>query len=212
MSGSGGDLAGGADVVTIIPRWEWRVFGQGFVAAENILAGSTPGPAEESDELYLLFPAAAIVKIRYDLLDIKLLREIDPDGLERWEPVAKLGFPLPAAEVSTVFDTLCAAPPSLSRDAYTLDQFLAVLAESSSVVRPVKVHKRRVRYALGGLQGRDRRRRDGRPDHAHHRDRVGGPVRPHCRRPRRSASTPTPIPVIRRDLPRSSTPDLHATR
>jgi exopolyphosphatase / guanosine-5'-triphosphate,3'-diphosphate pyrophosphatase len=88
----------------IIPRWEWRMFGVGFGAAEAVLAGSAPGPVEESDELYLLSAAGANVKVRYGLMDIKLLREVDADGLEQWEPVMKQGFPLPAAEVARMFD------------------------------------------------------------------------------------------------------------
>jgi exopolyphosphatase / guanosine-5'-triphosphate,3'-diphosphate pyrophosphatase len=135
-------------LVTIIPRWEWRSFGADFGAAEDALAASTPGPIEESDELYLLSAAGANVKVRYDLMDIKLLREVDGDGLERWEPVMKAGFPLPAAEVVKVFDALGVLAPPLTRDAYTLDQFLAELVEPSSVVRAVRVHKRRQRYTL----------------------------------------------------------------
>ena len=110
----------------------------------------TPGPVQESDELYLLSAEGANVKIRAGLLDIKLLREVDADGLERWEPVMKLGFPLPAAAVSRVLDALGVAPPPLTRDAYTLDQLLAELVAPSGAVRAVPVHKRRVRYTLGG--------------------------------------------------------------
>jgi len=141
---------GGAAVAGIIPRWEWRSFGADFGAAETALAASTPGPVEESEELYLLSAAGANVKVRYDLMDIKLLREVDGDGLERWEPVMKAAFPLPAAEVVRVFDALGVSSPSLTRDAYTLDQFLAELVEPGGVVRAVRVHKRRRRYALAG--------------------------------------------------------------
>jgi exopolyphosphatase/guanosine-5'-triphosphate,3'-diphosphate pyrophosphatase len=91
-------------MAAIIPRWEWRMFGVGFGAAEAVLAGSAPGPVEETDELYLLSAAGANVKVRYGLMDIKLLREVDADGLEQWEPVMKQGFPLPAAEVARMFD------------------------------------------------------------------------------------------------------------
>ena len=79
-----------------------------------------------------------------------MLREVDDDGLERWEPVLKEGFPLPAAEVSKVFDALGVEPPPLDRDAYTLDQLLAEVVEPVGGVRPVRVHKRRVRYTIGG--------------------------------------------------------------
>jgi exopolyphosphatase/guanosine-5'-triphosphate,3'-diphosphate pyrophosphatase len=133
-------------MVTIIPRWEWRIFGADVGAAEAALAAWTPGPVEESDELYLLSGTGANVKVRYDLMDIKLLREVDGDGLERWEPVLKAGFPLPAAEVGRVLDALGVMAPPPTRDAYTLDQFLAELVEPSGAVRTVRVRKRRRRY------------------------------------------------------------------
>ncbi len=137
-------------MATIIPRWEWRVFGTGFGAAEDAFAALTPGPVEESDEVYLLSAAGGNVKVRGDLMDIKLLREVNADGLERWEPVMKLGFPLSAGKVASVSDALGVVPPPLTQDAYTLEQLLAGLVEPSGVVRAVRVHKRRVRYLLGG--------------------------------------------------------------
>jgi exopolyphosphatase / guanosine-5'-triphosphate,3'-diphosphate pyrophosphatase len=137
-------------VATIIPRWEWRVFGTGLGAAEDALAALTPGPVEESDELYLLSAASGNVKVRDGLIDIKILREVDGDGLERWEPVMKTGFPLAAADASRVFDALDVVPPPLTRGAYTFEQFLADLVEPSGAVRVVRIHKRRLRYRLGG--------------------------------------------------------------
>ncbi len=35
-------------MATIIPRWEWRVFGAAFGAAEDAFGALTPGPVEES--------------------------------------------------------------------------------------------------------------------------------------------------------------------
>jgi len=137
-------------MAAIIPRWEWRVFGKDLGVAEQAVAALTRGPAAESDELYLVSAAGANVKVRNRLMDIKLLREVDADGLQRWEPVTKLGFPLPAAEVSRVFDALGVASPLLTRSAYTLDQFLAELVEPSGAVQAVTVHKRRIRFTLGG--------------------------------------------------------------
>ena len=137
-------------MATIVPRWEWRVFGDDLAAAEQVFAELAPGAVVESDELYLLAATRANVKVRHDLLDIKVLREVDDDGLERWEPVLKESFPLPAAEVSKVFDALGVEPPPLDRDAYTLDQLLAEVVEPVGGVRPVRVHKRRVRYTIGG--------------------------------------------------------------
>ena len=134
----------------IIPRWEWRTFGLRFGTAEGHFAALTPGGIQESDELYLLSSAGDNVKVRDDLMDIKVLVEVDADGLEQWRPVMKAGFPLPAADVSKVLEALHLPRPPLAREAYTLDQFVTEVAEPSGTMRAVKVHKRRVRYMVGG--------------------------------------------------------------
>ena len=41
---------------------------------------------QESDEVYFLAAGGENVKVRDDVLDIKVLREIDGVGLHRWEP------------------------------------------------------------------------------------------------------------------------------
>jgi len=135
---------------TIIPRWEWRAFGLRFGAAEAHFAALTPSGVQESDELYLLSGAGDNVKVRADLMDIKILVEVDAAGLEQWRPVMKAGFPLAAADVAKVFEALRLPPPALRREAYGLDQFVAELAEPSGRMRAVNVHKRRVRYTVGG--------------------------------------------------------------
>lgn len=137
-------------MAAIIPRWEWRTFGSRFGIAESRFAELTPTGVQESDELYLLAGTGDNVKIRDALMDIKVLREVGADGLERWEPVMKQGFPLGAADMGKVFASLNLAAPRLDRNAYTLDQFLDELVAPSGVLRPVNVHKRRVRYAVGG--------------------------------------------------------------
>jgi exopolyphosphatase/guanosine-5'-triphosphate,3'-diphosphate pyrophosphatase len=137
-------------MATIIPRWEWRTFGRRFGIAETRFAALEPTAVQESDEIYLLAGANDNVKIRDSLMDIKVLREVDAEGLERWEPVMKQGFPLDAAGVKQVFGALNLATPPLDRTAYTLEQFLAELAGPSGHLRTTKVHKRRVRYTVGG--------------------------------------------------------------
>ena len=134
----------------IVPRWEWRTFGTRFGVAEARFAELTPTGVQESDEVYLVGGAGDNVKIRDDLMDIKVLREVDADGLERWEPVMKAGFPLSAADVVRTFESLRLAPPDLERDAYTLRQFIDELVVPSGMLRAVDVHKRRVRYVVGG--------------------------------------------------------------
>jgi exopolyphosphatase/guanosine-5'-triphosphate,3'-diphosphate pyrophosphatase len=137
-------------MTTIIPRWEWRTFGRQFGAAEAQFAALTPTGVQESDELYLLSGAGDNVKVRADLMDIKVLVEVDAAGLEQWRPVMKAGFPLAAGDVAKVFEALRLDVPVLDRDAYTLDQFVAELAEPGGRMRAVIVHKRRVRYVVGG--------------------------------------------------------------
>ena len=99
----------------IVPRWEWRTFGSQFGIAERRFAELTPGAAQESDELYFLGGSGANVKVRDDLMDIKVLREVSAEGLERWEPVMKQRFPLPAADAAKVFASLGLAAPRLAR-------------------------------------------------------------------------------------------------
>ncbi len=134
----------------IRPRWEWRSFGRRFGPAEAPIARLAVGAATESDEIYLLSGAGANVKIRDALMDIKVLREVDADGLEQWTPVMKAGFPLPAAEAAKVLQALGLGGPAGLRPTYTQDEFLADFAAPGGPVRAVRVHKRRVRYTIGG--------------------------------------------------------------
>ncbi|MGO4833824.1 hypothetical protein AB4144_16295, partial [Rhizobiaceae sp. 2RAB30] len=135
---------------TIVPRWEWRTFGSHFGIAEKKFAELTPGTVQESDELYFLGGSGANVKVRDDLMDIKVLREVNASGLERWEPVMKQPFPLAASDAAKVFALLGLAVPTFPRDTYTLEQFVDEAAAPSGRLRPVRVHKRRVRYTVGG--------------------------------------------------------------
>jgi exopolyphosphatase/guanosine-5'-triphosphate,3'-diphosphate pyrophosphatase len=134
----------------IVPRWEWRWFGHRFGPAEARLAGLPPGAVQESSETYLLSGAGDNVKVRDALMDIKVLREVNQDGLEQWTPVMKAGFPLPAAEVTRVFEALRLDPPPLPRASYDLEQFIEELAVPSGRIRAISVQKRRVRYTVGG--------------------------------------------------------------
>jgi len=134
----------------IIPRWEWRTFGESFGEADARFAALTPSDVQETDELYFLSSANdENVKVRFDLMDIKTLVEVNVDGLEQWKPVMKAKFPLPAAEVKKVLAALGVAVTSLARENYTLDQFISELGQPGGL-RAVKVHKKRTRYKIGG--------------------------------------------------------------
>jgi exopolyphosphatase/guanosine-5'-triphosphate,3'-diphosphate pyrophosphatase len=134
----------------ITPRWEWRSFGRRFGPAEARLAQLQAKSTQDSDEIYLLSPAGANVKIRDALMDIKLLREVNADGLEQWTPVMKAGFPLSAVDAAKVLEALGLPVPTALRASYTLEEFLAQFAAPGGAVRVVAVHKRRMRYTVGG--------------------------------------------------------------
>ena len=135
----------------IIPRWEWRAFGESFGESDDRFAALEPLGVQESDELYLLSPVTdENVKVRDLLMDIKTLEQVNSDGLEQWKPIMKGVFPLPALEVRNVFSLLGVAPPTLARTDYTLEQFVTELVEPDGRLRGVKVHKKRTRYKIDG--------------------------------------------------------------
>jgi exopolyphosphatase/guanosine-5'-triphosphate,3'-diphosphate pyrophosphatase len=134
----------------IKPRWEWRTFGTRFARAEAAFAALDTKGLQETDEVYLLTETGSNVKIRAGLLDIKVLQHVNEAGLEQWMPVMKERFPASVATVREVFKAMEVTPPDLKRDDYTFDQFLAELIEPTSAVRAANVHKRRVRYVVGG--------------------------------------------------------------
>ncbi len=134
-------------MTTIIPRWEWRTFAPDLRTADAVFAGLEPSATAESDETYFLAPGCENVKVRDELIDIKVLREIDGDGLERWEPVLKHAFPLPAEHVATVLASLKLPAAPVDGDVSQSELESLVAAQGGRVV---PVHKSRVRYTVGG--------------------------------------------------------------
>jgi len=136
------------DQATIVPRWEWRTFGEPLDAAERFLAPFEMQSDHVSDEIYLLsLRSDASVKIRDGLMDVKHLRDED-DGLELWVPVMKGQFPLAASDVTAVLATLGIEQPALSRQQYELDELIAELIEPNPALHAARVHKRRRRYVI----------------------------------------------------------------
>jgi exopolyphosphatase / guanosine-5'-triphosphate,3'-diphosphate pyrophosphatase len=136
----------------IVPRWEWRTFGERFEPADERFAALEPERVQESDELYLLSVGStqSTVKVRDELMDVKRLEHVNDDGLQQWLPVMKAGFPLGAADVASVLKALGVDPPELERAEYSLDQLLAEVVEPNPALLPVDVHKVRHRYTIGG--------------------------------------------------------------
>ncbi len=132
----------------VIPRWEWRTFGESFGAAEGRLAGASAVRDEESRDVYVLSAAGdASVKVRDGRLDVKRPEAVDDEGLEQWRPVMKAAFPLGAGEVDAVLAALGAERPS-GGGASTLDEVVAAAPD----LRTVPVNKRRAHYTYGGCR------------------------------------------------------------
>lgn len=134
--------------MTVVARWEWRIFGDGFGAAERRLTNATPGRIEDSDEVYVVaLGSDASVKLRDGRVDAKRLLRVDRDGLEQWTPVLKATFPLTPPDVATVLELLGASP--VARAMTTQEDFLA-LVEAHPDLTAVPVHKHREHYTFAG--------------------------------------------------------------
>ena len=135
----------------IIPRWEWRTFGQDFGDAEAKFAALAAEKVQKSEETYLVAAASdSNVKIRDGLLDIKLREEVDSNGLEQWKPVLKEPFPLPAAAVSRTRLLLGLPEAGASGDGVSLEELLSELAPAGGPIHIVRVRKTRTRYTSLG--------------------------------------------------------------
>ena len=136
----------------ILPRWEWRTFARSLPAADEAFVDDE-STVEESDELYLIAPDADNVKVRDGLMDVKVLREVDPAGLQRWEPVLKAPFPLSEDAARVVFLGLRMPLPRIPAGGLSLE---AVLEEAGFDApggpRALRVHKQRIRFTIAGCQ------------------------------------------------------------
>jgi exopolyphosphatase/guanosine-5'-triphosphate,3'-diphosphate pyrophosphatase len=142
----------GSDATTkpeVVPRWEWRTFGDRFGSAGDVLGPLEPSSVQDSDEVYLLSTKSdASVKVRDGLMDVKRLIEVNDDGLELWTPVMKAVFPLAADEAASVLTALNVAVPDRRRDSYALEVFVSEMVRPQPDLRTVEVHKRRTRYVV----------------------------------------------------------------
>ena len=135
----------------IVPRWEWRTFGERLVAAERRLATVAPEQVHESRDLYLIARQGGdtAVKIRDGFVDVKRLVSTSESGLEQWVPVLKEPFPLPAASIGEVLSYLDVGATTLDRPEYALEELLELVRASDDVAQ-IDVSKRRTRYRIGG--------------------------------------------------------------
>lgn len=136
------------------PRFEFRTFGQNFdESAKRMARLSVPIPEKvwerESEEIYILSKTNDInnTKIRDGKMDIKTYIQT-VDGLEQWNPLMKGEFPI-SKEVleNDVFPAFQVDMPSLTKDTYTMEEFLAMI-DAHKDLQGVRVHKQRFGYMV----------------------------------------------------------------
>jgi exopolyphosphatase/guanosine-5'-triphosphate,3'-diphosphate pyrophosphatase len=99
----------------LVPRWEWRTFGDQFAEAEAVLAAA-PSITRNSADTYLLGPTPDVnAKVRNGQLDVKRLQRRDGD-LELWSPIFKASFPLSGQDVDALFHHWQLPRPATSRE------------------------------------------------------------------------------------------------
>lgn len=112
---------------SIIPRYEFRVFGNHLEKYEALLEKKfRKEMTRQMDSVYLLTPwkRKNNVKIRKGVMDIKVLEQ-EYNGLEQWSPFLVGEFPLKAEIIrTTVFPALGVESPMFERSEYTLKQFV----------------------------------------------------------------------------------------
>jgi len=135
----------------IIPRWEWRTFGQGpFGEPEEKIKTHKEVEFKKSEERYILSKLSCEnVKIRNDLIDIKSLKQVNDDKLEQWYPAMKDSFPISLSKLETLFRDYFKVPaPQFKREAYTYTEFLEELIAPSEKLCIVEVWKERRIFSI----------------------------------------------------------------
>ncbi len=136
------------------PRFEFRTFGRSFdKEAFRMSRLSVPVPEKvwerHSEEIYIVSATNDVnnTKIRNGKMDIKTFIQ-EKEGLEQWNPLMKGEFPISKTVLENeVFLAFQVDMPELSKDTYTLDEFIAMVKEHKDL-KAVRVEKQRFGYMV----------------------------------------------------------------
>jgi exopolyphosphatase/guanosine-5'-triphosphate,3'-diphosphate pyrophosphatase len=138
-------------VKKVVPRWEWRTFGDEFGEADAAITAIEPTGVQESDEIYLVSSIPdKVVKVRAGLMDVKSLERVDDAGLEQWLPVLKVKMPLSPEDADKFRATLELPRRTSDKKRYSLEDLVAELTALVPGLHAVPVHKKRLRFSIGG--------------------------------------------------------------
>jgi len=142
------------DASKIVPRAEFRVFGQGIldiVKPAMWKAQAKLFKIRTSGEIYFLSKLTneANVKVREGLLDIKTKVGETEDGYEIFQPRGKFQFPVKKDDVDEILKNMM-VEVSLEKETYTLDEFIAIVNEHPDLAA-VDVQKKRYGFSIDGI-------------------------------------------------------------
>ena len=133
----------------IIPRWEWRTFGDNFGVSEEKIKSYEMGNFKKSSEKYILSRNSnENCKVRDELMDIKSLQQVNDDKLEQWYPTLKEGFPLSQETITMLCkDFFKVEVPAMDKEAYDFEAYIALCKTVKDLV-VVDVYKERSIYVI----------------------------------------------------------------
>lgn len=148
-----GEDTQGAAMQDVILRWEWRMFAPKLSRNILTLIGE-PREARFTRENYILsFASPDNVKVRDDVIDIKLVEQVDRHGLQQWRPALKSNFPLDHEALAALWSAWRIPAPVLARPSYTLSQLIQEIVEPEPALCSVPVEKTRSRIIVDGCSG-----------------------------------------------------------
>lgn len=134
----------------VVPRYEWRTFASELPEFEKQLDSFKDFQTKKSDEVYLLTANTNInIKIRADFIDVKVLKHVNEEGLELWEPILKEKFPVITNNIIAAFGSL-GLNLSLEKidSPCSLENFLRCMVKNAPAIRLVNVSKVRKAYTV----------------------------------------------------------------
>ena len=142
------------DAANIVPRAEFRAFGQGLIDEVTLAmwkAKATLFKIRTSSETYFLSRKTneANVKVRDGLLDIKTKVGETEDGYEIFQPSGKFEFPVDKKDIAKILKNMLVEAP-LDQDKYTIEEFMTIVANHPDLAA-VTVDKKRYGFSVDGI-------------------------------------------------------------
>lgn len=135
----------------VLPRWEWRTFAPSLARVREQVSGVTIAPLEARSETYLLcLRSSHSAKLRSNGFQLKWRKQLDPEGLELWDPILKSPFPVTPSFVACIFEAWGFSNLSLPEGDLERGPFLAALRELVPTLRCVDVVKQHECFLLDG--------------------------------------------------------------